>query len=82
MLIQALQQFKDKSKKESFKPFDRSFILKRLPSGEDIFRGAYKTNRSSIPSEKDLEIEKLWKEDASLTGEAITLYKFEIIVRD
>lgn len=38
---------KDKSKKENFKPFDRSFLLKRRVSGQDVFRDAEKKVKSA-----------------------------------
>lgn len=67
-VVQALQQLKDKSKRESFKPFDRSFLLKRHPSSEDIFRGASRLYEETISDLWDVEIQKLWKEDGDLSG--------------
>lgn len=73
-LRRALQQLKDKSKRESFKPFDRSFLLKRHPSGGDIFRGASRSYEETISDQWDVEIQKLWKEDGDLSdfGTAIS----------
>ncbi|XP_015747675.1 PREDICTED: trichohyalin-like [Acropora digitifera] len=73
-LRRALQQLKDKSKRESFKPFDRSFLLKRHPSGGDIFRGASRSYKETISDQWDVEIQKLWKEDGDLSdfGTAIS----------
>lgn len=68
IFLQALQKLKDKSKRESFKPFDRSFLLKRQPTGEDIFRGAYKNHRVPVGGREDEEILTLWREDGDLKG--------------
>lgn len=59
---------KDKSKRESFKPFDRSFLLKRQPTGEDIFRGASKKYKAPLTDKVDEEIQKLWRENGDLSG--------------
>lgn len=68
IFLQTLQQLKDKSKRESFKPFDRSFLLKRQATGEDIFRGASKKHKAPPSDKKEVEIQKLWKEDGDLSG--------------
>ena len=67
IFFQTLQQLKDKSKRESFKPFDRSFLIKRQTTGEDIFRGASKKYKAPL-SDKDEEIQKLWRENGDLSG--------------
>lgn len=66
-LRRTLQQLKDKTKRESFKPFDRSFLLKRQPTGEDIFSGASKKYWAPLTEKKDVEILKLWSEDEDLS---------------
>lgn len=49
---------KDKSKRESFKPFDRSFLLKRRVSGQDVFRDAEKKVKSA-ENDNEEQIQKL-----------------------
>lgn len=49
---------KDKSKKENFKPFDRSFLLKRRVSGQDVFRDAEKKVKSA-ENDNEEQIQKL-----------------------
>lgn len=68
IFLQTLQQLKDKSKRESFKPFDRSFLLKRQATGEDIFRGASKKYKAPLTDKVDEEIQKLWRENGDLSG--------------
>ena len=68
IFLQSLQQLKDKSKRESFKPFDRSFLIKRQTTGEDIFRGASKKYKASLTDKVDEEIQKLWGENGDLSG--------------
>ena len=49
---------KDKSKKENFKPFDRSFLLKRRVSGQDVFRDAEKKVKFA-ENDNEEQIQKL-----------------------
>ena len=81
IFLQTLQQLKDKSKRESFKPFDRSFLIKRQATGEDIFRGASKKYKASLTEKIDEEIQKLWRENGDLSGNTSFVIS-KLILRD
>ncbi|XP_031567519.1 trichohyalin-like isoform X2 [Actinia tenebrosa] len=56
-LRRSLLNLKDRSKKENFKPFDKSFLLKKRLSGEDLFKGRDK----KLSTDKDSVLfERLW----------------------
>lgn len=72
-LRRTLQQLKDKSKRESFKPFDRSFLLKRQPTGEDVFLGASHLHRAPLSDHRDIEIQKFWIKDCDLSDFGVAI---------
>ena len=63
--LQGLLNLKDKSKKESFKPFDRSFLLKKRVCGSDLFKG----DRQTYLGKDSVVFEKLWTADELEFGE-------------
>ena len=75
---QDLRLIKDNTKKGSFKPFDRSFLLKRRRCGRDLF----KDKALSITQVDDDELKELFTANGPLigTGEYIFRNAFNISV--
>ncbi|KAK3706905.1 hypothetical protein QZH41_010761 [Actinostola sp. cb2023] len=74
-LRRGLLNLKDKSKKESFKPFDRSFLLKKRVCGSDLFKG----DRQTYLGKDSVVFEKLWTADELEFGEYRSSLVYNIV---